>query len=260
MRKANPKFRWHVTAEEKKKIRAMTLAGVRQSVIARELKIGAPAVSKAQREMRLPTCLPVPEKTIMKLFERNWGGYRIAKHLGVAVSAVYKVAHEHNFRRKDGIGYPTPVENERRFVEAVKAREGYIKTLAKKYGVGFCKARRLAHEVLQCPEFRPGACKPPLSSNFPQKHFDPQMGKPDDIIEMCVRIVQSAIKALDGKMPVDKKILVAALVSRFAPENPTDAGFSVDTKVWEQARANFIMGLTIACDCVARQRNAQWRN
>jgi hypothetical protein len=258
MRKANPKFRWHVTAEERKQIRAMTRKGVRQSQIARALGIGAPSVSKAQVAMGLPTRLAVPEKKVMELFEKGWGGYRIARHLRVPVNQVYGVAHRHNFRRSDAAGYPTPPENEAAFIAAVKNREDYVIRLAAKYKIGIIKAGRLARQALNCPQFRPGATKPPLSSNFPQKHFDPKMGKPDDIIEMCVRIVQSAIKALDGKMP-GKTILVTALTSRFAPENPP-ADFGFGAKVWVQARLNFIMGLTIACDCVARDRAALWTN
>lgn len=171
MRKQNPKIRWHLTPKEKRRIRRLTLAGVRQSEIARRLKITAPSISKAQRAMGLATHLPIPEKRIMRLFRFGWGGYRIAKHLRIAVSAVYKVAHQNNFHRVDNAGYPTPAENEARFIEALKHREGYIKTLARCYGIGLVKAQRLAHTVLECPEFRPGLSKPPLSSNFPQRYF-----------------------------------------------------------------------------------------
>jgi hypothetical protein len=171
MRKQNPKFRWHLSTEEKEKIRELTLKGIRQSVIARTLKITAPIVSKVQRSLNLPTRLVVPEAKILQLFERGWGGYRISKHLHVPANQVFAVAHRNNFHRKDNAGYPTPAANEARFIEALKRREDYVLRLARKYKVGICKANRLAHEVLECPEFRPGAARPPLSSNFPQKHF-----------------------------------------------------------------------------------------
>lgn len=177
MRKTNPHHRWHLTRQEREKIRELTLMGVRQSDISRRLHIGHPTVGKAQRAMGLPTRLVVPEKTILKLFHKGWGGYRISKFLRVPVNQVYRVAHKNNFRRADGAGYPTPPKNEARFIVALKRREGYIKHLAKKYGVGFCKARRLAHEVLGTIQFRPGASKPPLSSNFPQRHYEKKIGE-----------------------------------------------------------------------------------
>jgi hypothetical protein len=168
--------RWHLTDQERKEIARRTRAGERQSEIARALGIGAPSVSKAQRSMGLPTHLVIPEKKILRLFKRGWGGYRISKALNVAVNQVYGVAHRNGFRRKDAVGYPTPPENEANFIAAVRNRENYIIRLAKKYGIGICKAQRLAREVLKTPRFRPGASKPVLSSDFPQKHHDKKMG------------------------------------------------------------------------------------
>jgi hypothetical protein len=177
MRKTNPQHRWHVTDAEKAEIGRLTQAGVRQSVISRTLKITAPTVSRAQRAMGLPTLLPTPEKEIMRLFKRGWGGYRISKHLRVPANRVFAVMHKNGFQRADKLGIATPPENIARFVAALKRREGYIKTLAKRYGVGFCKARVLAHQVLGTVQFLPGASKPPLSSVFPQKNFDESAGK-----------------------------------------------------------------------------------
>jgi predicted transcriptional regulator len=176
--KENPKIRGRVTDAEKDEIRRLTLAGVRQSVIARKLKITAPSVSKAQIAMGLPTRLvvpPIPEEAIMKLFSEGWGGYAIAKALHVSTTKVFAVAHKNNFHRADKAGWKTPLENERKFIEAIKRRENYIKVLARKYGMGFCRARELAHQVLGTSEFRRGM-GPPLSSNFPQKHYDAKVG------------------------------------------------------------------------------------
>jgi hypothetical protein len=64
----------------------------------------------------------------------------------------------------------TPPENEARFIAALMVREDHVKRLARKYGVAFCRANRIAHEVLETIEFRPGLSKPPLSSNFPQRN------------------------------------------------------------------------------------------
>jgi predicted transcriptional regulator len=175
--KANPKIRGHITAAEKTEIRRLTLAGTRQSVIARTLHITAPTVSKIQRSMGLPTHIVIDEKKIMELFEKGWAGYKIARELHTPANRVFAVAHKNNFHREDKAGWKTPMENERKFIEALKRREGYIRTLAKKYGMASCRARKIAHEILGTIEFRPGASKPPLSSNFPQKHFDVKMGK-----------------------------------------------------------------------------------
>jgi hypothetical protein len=174
--KANPKIRGHVTAAERDEIRRLTLQGTRQSVIARTLHITAPTVSKVQRSMGLPTHIVIPEKEIMKLFQQGWAGYKISKHLHIPANQVFAVAHKNNFHRPDKLGYKTPLENERKFIEALKRREGYIRTLARRYGMGLCRARTIAHEVLGTVEFRPGASKPPLSSAYPQKHFPVKMG------------------------------------------------------------------------------------
>jgi hypothetical protein len=162
--------RWHLSDREKAKIRGLTRRGVRQSVIARTLKITAPTVSKAQRAMGLNTRLIVPEEKIMNLFRAGWAGYKISKHLHVPANRVWETMHKHEFQREDRLGIATPPENIARFVEALKRREDHILRLARKYKVGRCKANRLAHEILGTVQFRPGASKPPLSSNFPQKH------------------------------------------------------------------------------------------
>lgn len=156
----------------KEKIRAMTIAGIRQSVIARRLKLTAPTVSKVQRSFNLPTHIVIPEEQIMELFRAGWGGYRIHRHLKIPVNQIYAVAHKNNFRRADGIGYPELHGNVAGFIEALKRREGYIRPLAKKYGVGFCQALKIAHEVLQTYRFCPGPSQPPLSSAFPQRHHE----------------------------------------------------------------------------------------
>jgi hypothetical protein len=175
MKKANPQCRWHISSQEREQIRRLTLAGVRQSVIARKLKIGAPSVSKAQRTMGLPTVLVWPEEKIMKLFRAGWPGYKISKFLGVPSNRVFETAHKNKFRRADGKGgYRTDPQAEAQLIEALKRREDYAIRLARKYKVGICKTKRLAHEVLATREFRPGACKPVLSSAYPQKHFDVQ--------------------------------------------------------------------------------------
>ena len=67
--------------------------------------------------------------------------------------------------------YPTDPVKEAAFVDAVKRKENYSKRLARQYGVGLCKANRLAKQILGVPRLRPGLSKTPLSSDYPQKHF-----------------------------------------------------------------------------------------
>jgi hypothetical protein len=202
MRKQNPQFRWHLTAKEKREIARRTRARERQSEIARAMHLTAPTVGKAQREMGLPTRLVVPEKKILELFEKGWGGYRISRHLHVPVNQVYAVAHRNHFHRADGAGYPTPAENEARFIAAVRNREDYIIRLARKYEIGICKAQRLAREILATPRFRPGLSQPALSSDFPQRHYDVALGAHQREEETLRLIVKSAI-ATFGRIPED---------------------------------------------------------
>src|SRR6202021_2547199 len=125
MRKQNPQFRWHLSAKEKQTIRRMTKRGIRQSVIARTLGIKAPSVSRAQKQMSLPTRPPTPEKTIVELFHKGWGGLKIHRFLQVPANQVYATFHKYGLRREDGVGYPTDPVKEAAFVEAVKRKENY---------------------------------------------------------------------------------------------------------------------------------------
>jgi len=178
------------------------------------MHLTAPTVSRVQRESGLPTRLVWPEAKILKLFKRGWGGYRISRHLHVPANQVFAVAHKNHFRRKDDVGYPTNPQNEERFIAAVKNREDYIIRLARKYKVGICKAQRLAREVLATPRFRPGASKPPLSSNFPQRHFDTKLAQPRDYIQLVSKVL---VKCFRGEFPpLDDAALVGAMMHAFS--------------------------------------------
>jgi hypothetical protein len=214
MRKSNPKHRWHLSDPERTRIRRLTLQRVPQSTIGRILGIGRDTVSKWQARMGLPTRVPVPEKKIMELFKKGWGGVRIAKHLKIAVSAVYKVAHKNKFRRADGAGNPEPKGDVAGFTEAVRRGQCYIKEGVRKYGVAFCQARKIAHEVRACPEFRRGLAKPPLSSNFPQKYSDVKLARPHLYLELVQRVLE---KSFGGTLPaVDDARFVATMMSAFS--------------------------------------------
>src|SRR5690242_11120275 len=87
--------RGHLTKAEKKQIRALTKKGVRQSEIARRLGITAPSVSKAQKQMGLPTRVPTPEAQILALFRQRVPGVEISKRLKCPANRVWAIAHKH---------------------------------------------------------------------------------------------------------------------------------------------------------------------
>src|SRR5579863_2619742 len=126
------KRRRHLTKAELGQIRALTLAGVRQSEISRKLHIGRDTVSKWQVRLGLPTRPTVPEDEIIRLFQKGWGGYKIHRFLKVPVNQIYRVAHQRGFKRADRIGYPEPHGDVAGFIEAVKNREDHITTLREK--------------------------------------------------------------------------------------------------------------------------------
>jgi DNA invertase Pin-like site-specific DNA recombinase len=176
---ASTKVCWPLTADQQKQLRAMTKRGMLQTEIGEHFGVVRAVIGRWQQRLGLrepyqglptrPKTVEIPEEAIVKLFNLGLGGVRIAKLLHVSVPTVYKVAHKHNLSN----GWQqTPAENEARFIEALKNREGYIRTLAKRYSVAFCRANRLAHEILGTYRFRPGAGKPPLDSHFPQCHHE----------------------------------------------------------------------------------------
>jgi hypothetical protein len=169
--------RWHLTPEEKKEIARMTRAGIRQSEISRRLNIGRDSVSKAQRAMGLPTRLVIPEKQILRLFRRGWGGHRISKHLHVPANQVYAVAHRNKFRRKDGVGYPLSAQKRQQLMDDAALHVDHGNHLAEKRAVTPQTALRWIHRAVGPGRLRPGASKPPLSSAFPQKHHDKKIGE-----------------------------------------------------------------------------------
>jgi hypothetical protein len=202
MRKENRKHRWHVTPKEKEEIRRLTIAGVRQAVIARRLKITAPSVSKVQRAMGLPTHLVIPEQEIMRLFREGWGGYRIAKHLKVCAHCVYAVMHKNGFRRADGAGSGYADADEAGFIEAVKNHSDYANNLAPKFRIGICKGQRLARETLGVTRLLPGRSSPPLSSH--------ESLRPCTIARLAERIIYGMFDGAPPRHPVIIATVVAA--------------------------------------------------
>jgi hypothetical protein len=246
MRKTNPQIRWHLTREEKRKIKQLTLRRVPQAQIARIMGITAPSVSRVQKQMHLPTRPPTPEKEIIKLFHEGWSGQKIHKYLRVPANQIYATFHKYGLRRNP----TTPKENEERFIQALKRREGYIKTLAKRYKVAFCRANRIAHKVLACPEFRPGAVWPPLSSNFPQRHFDPRLSTADEFVQLVQKVCNLCFA---GKLPAtDDSAFVAAMVAGLMP--------TILAGQPEAVLNSFAADLAQAVDCLRREKNCDWKN
>lgn len=172
MKKPNPKIRGPLTTDEKNEIRRLTQARVSQASISRRLHIGRDTVSMWQVRMGLPTRPIVPETQILRLFRRGWGGYRIARKLKVCRHCVYEVRAKYKIgQRADGSGTGHADADLDGFAAAVRRRADHIRTLAIRHHIGFVRAGRLARQILGTERFRPG-CAEPLTSDFPQKHFD----------------------------------------------------------------------------------------
>lgn len=166
-RKAVKNKRWHLTKREKERIRRLTRAGMRQSEIARKLHIGADTISVWQRRLGLPTVPPLPETEILRLLRQGKGQNRIHRILRVSQPKVHAVMVANGIHRSDQQTVKGDIEG---FIEAIKNREGHIRALRKRFGLGYEQAHKLAHRVLRTKRFRPGAVKSVLSSDWPQKH------------------------------------------------------------------------------------------
>jgi hypothetical protein len=83
-----------------------------------------------------------------------------------------------------------------------------------------------------------------------------------EMVEECLEIVERIAKFGGGKLPRDRAALVGFIVSKFAvPENlPPEVRSKISLEQWELVRANFAAGLAMACDCVERERAAQYQN
>ena len=109
--KEAPKNRWHVTNQERKQIKKLTMARVPQATIARLLKLGAPSVSRVQRSLGLPTVIETPEQEIVQLFAKGWSGLKISKYLRCPANRIWAVRAKHGITRADGAGSGSPKGN-----------------------------------------------------------------------------------------------------------------------------------------------------
>jgi hypothetical protein len=263
MRKPNPR---HRLAQE---IKTLTREGKSQKEIAKALQIHRNSVYRYQRNWGLTAWSTIPsaakEKKILALLRAGVARKRVERLTRTTEYFVRKIAEAHGITSRVD---PLSPEQREKLRGEIRRHSDFAVNLSVRYGVSYRRTLKIAHAELGVPAFIGAAHHPPLSSPFPEKPAAAaiEKAKPDEkqimtpnIVEMCVKIIESAVRALDDKMPGDKTMLVTALANRFAPENPP-ADFCFDPKVWEQSRAAFILGLTIAADCVARQRNAQWNN
>lgn len=168
MRKQNPKIRWHLTPREKRRIRELTLAGVRQSEIARVMRVGRDTVAKWQVKMALPTVPPVPEEDIVRLLRDGIGQNKIHNMLGVSQPKVHEVMVKHGIVHKGGRLSP---ELREKVIAAIREGENYLNHLADRFGIAPQTIQRIAHQIRRVPRFKGGRVKPPLSSDFPQRYF-----------------------------------------------------------------------------------------
>jgi hypothetical protein len=101
-----------------------------------------------------------------------------------------------------------------------------------------------------------------LSSNFPQKHFDPQLAKPDDFVQLVSRICASCF---GGKLPPPENDtrLIAAMLSCLVPDDfavPESIPQEFRDTFRDKVRDNFAAGLVQAVDCLRRQESTRWQN
>jgi DNA-binding transcriptional ArsR family regulator len=189
------------------KVLELHRAGLSAKQIARKLGVTYSAVHKhlsaagVSRHQHGPQRKPVDEQRVVELFRQGFGGYTIAKMLHAPANQVFEMRKKYGIPySKDGRGNPQPKGDIAGFLKDLERRAGYIAPLAKKHGLGICKANQLAHEYLGCIEFRPGASTPPLSSNFPMKEFDPRLAGDHDMLALVSRITDVCF---DGRLPIE---------------------------------------------------------
>jgi hypothetical protein len=237
-----------LTAQDRARIKQLHEAGLLQVEIARAIGRHCDSVRKVLQEMGLPTqrpATPVPEDKICELWHQGFGVPRIHEALHVShrkVMATLKKLGLHRDRPKlkgDVAG----------FIAALREKPDYITRLAKKFGLRESRAQIIAREVLATLQFRPGPSKPPLSSDFPQKHFD-RPAEPEDYI----RIVDTVLhKCFGGQLPeLPDDVFAGAIVH--ALRRDALAGQP------EHVVAEFQNGLLGAIETMREAQQAPWRN
>ena len=213
---------------------------MRTSDIARKLGLPVPTVFSFQRTLGLPTKLVMRETEVVALTGKGWGTARISKHFSCSVFTIDRILRKH--RRQSAA--KQRAANERAFKAAVRLREGSVRALAVKFGVGIVRAYTLAHEMLG-GEFRRGrvsATSLPISravpKTLPLAAADPYVGK----------LVEFFNRFYDGKLPPPERDgeLIAAFLQYVPPHTPACA------------RDNVAFNLARGLDVLRRQATNTW--
>jgi hypothetical protein len=243
MKKPNPKIRWHLTTEEKNKIRELSLKGWRATAIAAEMRLTRTTVMRVRKAWDLPGKPVLPEKQILALLERGVEQRRIARTLKVSYRRVCSLARAH------GYGQPRRGLSEIQFLSLVGdifRREASAASLAKKHGTPYKWALAMAHCFLGIERFLP-SWRNPLSGDFylsPSKAVRPVITDQQRETNF-VRLVQTIVRQRPTLASVDRNVLIYGILEKFMP---ADAEPALRT-LWEQQ-------LAIAVDSAAIARSS----
>lgn len=203
MKKLNPRFRWHLTFTERRRIKTLTLRGVHQIAIARALKLNVNTVRLAQRKMGLPTKPPIPVEQIVSLLRANVARRDVARRLKVSLQAVRRIGKQYHTRQMRD-----PYKKKIARVEAdIRAKRGSGLAIARAHQFPYRRALRMAHQIWGPGKFIGGATEPPLLSYFPQKKFDARVAGPGDyravILKVCEECFNNMLPPIEDGVFVD---------------------------------------------------------
>jgi predicted transcriptional regulator len=160
------------TRTELDRIEKMTLEGVRQKEIAAALGLHRNTIYRGQKSLGLiawqTNILPAATKNkILHLLKRGMSRKRVEQMLHVTVTAVRKIAEEHNLSSRND---PLSPEDRVKFEDEILNHRNFGVDLAEKYKIPYKRVLREAHKILNCTHFRPSRVRDlPLSSPFPQR-------------------------------------------------------------------------------------------
>ena len=210
-------FDQRLTAKEKRKIVARTRAGEKQVEIARRFGCCVHTIREVQRAAGLQLFRPLTpevEKEVVELLRRGIGQNRVSKLTRVSERKVRAIMRKHGIHHKVG-GLPLPQEKHARIAAAVLRREDYCIRISEKYNVSKDIVRRIAHEIHGPGRLLGFPVWPPMSSYFPQKHFDVKTAGPEQYVQLVQRVLE---KSCDGKFPFGREHdvhFIAAMLACF---------------------------------------------
>ncbi len=126
-----------------------------------------------QRRQKFRACAKLNaalENQIIALYRgRGLGQARVGREINVSEKVVHQVLVSHGIplRKAGGVPILTP-EKRQQAVAMIRAKNSYLKDIAKKLGVHRGCVEKLAHAVLGCERFFGGPLWPPLQSAFPE--------------------------------------------------------------------------------------------